>query len=99
MYTLATFIEKSASSDVVFADPILQSLHLVRHKNWVDSHNIAQDIHSKWAYMVHGYLHRLEGDEWNASYWYRQAKEDNFAGSLDEEWEYIAEKYLRTFAP
>ncbi|MEY4699958.1 MAG: hypothetical protein RL326_145, partial [Pseudomonadota bacterium] len=36
---------------------------------------------------IHAYLHRKEGDTWNADYWYRKAKRPSFTGTLHEEWE------------
>jgi hypothetical protein len=35
---------------------------------------------------VHAYLHRKEGDESNAAYWYRRAGKPVERGSLDAEW-------------
>jgi hypothetical protein len=86
---------KSIKSEIdTFDDPILQCLYLIKCDDWNGAHNIAQDEHSKFGSLLHGYLHRIEGDEWNASYWYRQAGEANFKGSLDAEWDYIARLYL-----
>jgi hypothetical protein len=42
---------------------------------------------------IHAYLHRVEGDLWNARYWYDRAKQPEFNGSLEEEWNYLVEKY------
>ncbi len=44
--------------------------------------------------QVHAYLHRKEGDEGNAGYWYRRAGRPPYAGSLDDEWEAIARALL-----
>ena len=52
------------------------------------------DEHSREAAWVHGYLHRLEGDEGNAGYWYRQAQRRPAAGALDAEWEAIVAALL-----
>jgi hypothetical protein len=35
---------------------------------------------------VHAYLHRKEGEEWNANYWYRRAGEQYRRTTLKEEW-------------
>jgi hypothetical protein len=43
---------------------------------------------------VHAYLHRKEGDESNAAYWYRRAGKPIARGSLDEEWTGIAAALL-----
>jgi hypothetical protein len=41
---------------------------------------------AKW---VHAYLHRKEGDIWNADYWYRRAGLKRPDTTLDEEWNEI----------
>ena len=43
-----------------------------------------RDLDSAW---VHAYLHRKEGDLWNADYWYARAKKTRPSCSLQEEWE------------
>lgn len=53
--------------------------------NWNNSHNIAQDIPSDVGNWIHAYLHRKEGDKWNAGYWYRRANRDFPKISLEEE--------------
>ena len=34
---------------------------------------------------IHAYLHRKEGDKWNAGYWYRRANREYPKISLEEE--------------
>ena len=63
----------------------LKSLWYAAKGDWVASHNIAQDMHSELGSWIHAYLHRKEGDEWNAGYWYRQANRPFSNLSLDEE--------------
>ena len=41
--------------------------------NWEKSHDIAQEIEADTGHWIHAYLHRKEGDSWNAGYWYRIA--------------------------
>jgi hypothetical protein len=43
---------------------------------------------------VHAYLHRKEGDESNAGYWYRRAGRPQARGSLEDEWTAIASVLL-----
>lgn len=62
--------------------------------DWNRAHDAAQDIHTRVGYRIHGYLHRKEGDPGNAAYWYRRASELAFVGSLEEEWEAIAQSVL-----
>ena len=42
--------------------------------DWEASHNIAQDMHDDNGSWIHAYLHRKEGDKFNAGYWYRRAR-------------------------
>ena len=43
---------------------------------------------------VHAYLHRVEGDESNAGYWYGRAEKPHCQTSLEEEWVEIARALL-----
>lgn len=62
--------------------------------SWDKSHDIAQEDHSRAGSWVHAYLHRKEGDQGNAAYWYSRAGKAVFRGSLEAEWEQIAEALL-----
>lgn len=70
--------------------PLIQSLLLESAGDWENAHRIAQNETSSDGSWVHAYLHRVEGDLGNASYWYRNAGRKLPEISLDEEWEYIA---------
>jgi hypothetical protein len=72
----------------------LQSLWHDAKGDWVASHNIAQDMHSPLGSWIHAYLHRKEGDEWNAGYWYRQANRPFSSLSFEEELKEIVEFVL-----
>ncbi|GLU54349.1 hypothetical protein [Dyadobacter frigoris] len=74
---------------------ILQALWYDANKNWEAAHDIAQSQEGTESYdRLHAYLHRVEGDTWNAGYWYRRAGADVFKGSLKEEWEFLVESLL-----
>ena len=62
--------------------------------NWEKAHHIIQDIENKNAAWIHAYLHRKEGDIWNADYWYTRADKKRPNVSLGQEWENIAENFL-----
>lgn len=60
------------------------------HKgNWDAAHERIQDFESGNGAWVHAYLHRKEGDVWNADYWYRKAGKKRPDCSLAEEWELL----------
>jgi hypothetical protein len=74
---------------------ILQALWYDANKNWEAAHDIAQSQEGTKAYdRLHAYLHRVEGDTWNAGYWYRRAGADVFKGSLKEEWDFLVNSLL-----
>ncbi len=62
--------------------------------NWSRSHEIIQDLEDDTAAWIHAYLHRKEGDIWNADYWYRRANRKRPTVSLEQEWEDIANELL-----
>ena len=74
--------------------PYLNALWRDRRGDWDAAHEIVQDISTKTAARLHAYLHRKEGDESNARYWYRHAGKTPATGSLDDEWRAIAETLL-----
>jgi len=75
--------------------PLLQALLLESAGDWENAHRIAQNEPSSDGSWVHAYLHRVEGDLGNASYWYRNAGHMVPEISLEEEWEYIAMALLK----
>ena len=62
--------------------------------DWEQAHNIAQDIPTSEGSRVHAYLHRKEGDNWNANYWYNRAGQSMPAASLEQEWKDIVTRLL-----
>jgi len=54
---------------------------------WEMAHTLAQEINSRTGSWVHGYLHRKEGDESNARYWYARAGRTFARIPLSAEWE------------
>jgi len=63
--------------------------------DWEKAHQIAQDIESREGARVHAYLHRKEGDLWNADYWYRSAGRTRPTLSLEQEWESLVTAFLQ----
>lgn len=54
--------------------------------NWQRAHDLIDHLEGETAAHVHAYLHRKEGDIWNAQYWYNRAKQAMPEKPLDEEW-------------
>ncbi len=78
--------------------PILLSLWWDGKGNWKTAHDIAQNISNTDGSWVHAYLHRKEGDNWNADYWYSQAGKKRPATSLQEEWEKLITHFLDAYS-
>ena len=62
--------------------------------NWQKAHELIQDIEDKSAAWIHAYLHRKEGDIWNADYWYNRAGKKRPSVSLQEEWKDLVHAML-----
>ena len=75
--------------------PSLSALWYDAKGNWDKAHTIAQNIQDYSGSWVHAYLHRKEGDQSNASYWYSRTGKKKPDISLDEEWDQIAEQLLK----
>jgi hypothetical protein len=69
--------------------PLLTALWWEAKGDWNQAHEIAQTENGADAAWVHAYLHRKEGDEGNAGYWYGQARQPHCMLPLDAEWNQI----------
>ena len=73
---------------------LLEALWWDKKGDWDKAHSIAQDVSGRDGSWVHAYLHRVEGDEWNASYWYNRANKKVPIQSLEEEWNTLVDFFL-----
>jgi hypothetical protein len=64
--------------------------------DWTRAHESAQQAEGIDGAWVHAYLHRKEGDQDNAAYWYRRAGKHFCEDIVDAEWRSIAEDLLRS---
>jgi hypothetical protein len=55
--------------------------------DWARAHGLVDDLDTPEAMAVHAYLHRKEGVEWNADYWYSRAGRNFRRPTLEAEWE------------
>ena len=74
---------------------LLQALWWDGKGDWDKAHKTAQDISNADGSWVHAYLHRKEGDEGNAGYWYSRAEKSKSTQSLDQEWSQIVGSFLK----
>jgi len=79
-------------------DGIARALQALWHEargDWHRAHKLAQAQDDATGAWVHAYLHRVEGDNANAGYWYRRAGKPEAATALNEEWDEIASALIR----
>src|ERR1700691_5104690 len=62
--------------------------------DWTRAHESAQQDEGKDGSWVHAYLHRKEGDQANAAYWYNRAGKPVCREPLDVEWLSIMKRLL-----
>jgi hypothetical protein len=92
---IAAFKESIKTADVpAQASVYLKALWYDAKGDWEKAHELIQDLPDKAAAWIHAYLHRKEGDVWNADYWYRNAGRKRPQVSLQEEWEQLAAAFL-----
>ena len=72
----------------------LQSLWFDAKGDWDKAHELAQQDGGFSGDWVHAYLHRKEGDDSNARYWYERAGKPVYVGPLEEEWAAMSEALL-----
>jgi hypothetical protein len=73
----------------------LESLWYEKQGNWQKAHDLVEHVNGVEGAWVHAYLHRVEGDEWNADYWYRRAGKQRTGATLGEEWESLVDYFLK----
>jgi hypothetical protein len=84
----------AASEPPPEAGRALAALWRAARGEWEPAHELAQAQDDAEGAWVHAHLHRIEGDEANAGYWYRRAGKPHSAAPLEEEWAAIAEALL-----
>jgi len=72
----------------------LQALWHAAKGDWDKAHETVQDDPSAESAWVHAHLHKQEGDQSNARYWYARSPRNTFNLTLQEEWEEIAKTLL-----
>jgi hypothetical protein len=65
--------------------------------NWDKAHKCVDTKESPTANRIHAYLHRKEGDDWNASYWYHRANQLMPTTSLKEEFVQLVNDILENY--
>ena len=86
----------SAASPPAQLGSAVQALWWDAKGDWNKAHECAQKQGDEVGAWVHAYLHRKEGDQSNAGYWYRRAGKSPATVTLGEEWDTIATALLAT---
>lgn len=69
-----------------------QALLFAKEGDWEKSHTLIQQYDDSFSELIHGYLHKVEGDLSNAAYWYRRAGEESPECTLEEELERLIQR-------
>jgi hypothetical protein len=64
---------RQISTPLASWNPAMRALWYEGQGDWTTAHDQVQDDNSADGAWVHAYLHRVEGDQFNAAYWYRRA--------------------------
>ncbi len=92
---LAEFVSSlSAPAPPAGISVCLKSLWFDGKGDWKRAHDQVDQLTGKEAARVHAYLHRKEGDSWNADYWYQKAGANRPDSDLPEEWTYLVKQFL-----
>jgi hypothetical protein len=77
---------------------LAKTLWLARAGQWDAAHDLCQNLPGTAGSWIHAYLHREEGDDSNAAYWYSRAGKRMPPSSLSiaEEWTHIAGELLNS---
>ena len=95
MKTLTTFKES-----LILEQPVnglsaqLKSLWYDGKGDWYQAHAQVDHLTDEASAWVHAYLHRKEGDLWNADYWYKKAQQTRPNIPLETEWEQLVLQFL-----
>lgn len=95
MNTLQQFKE-SLKSDTPASDLSVQlkALWYDGKGDWHTAHDQIDTLTDPSSSSIHAYLHRKEGDLWNAEYWYSKAKHARPDLSLEQEWAQLVLRFL-----
>jgi hypothetical protein len=71
--------------------PTLAALWWDAKGDWARAHGLVDELETQDGMAVHAYLHRKEGAQSNADYWYARAGREFRRPTLEEEWEALVD--------
>lgn len=96
MTTFESFKSSIASDEKPSGlSPALQALWYDGLGDWGKAHSLIDHLSDPISAHIHAYLHRKEGDIWNADYWYARANRVRPTHSLEDEWDALVAEYLK----
>jgi len=54
--------------------------------DWAKAHGLVDELETPDGMAVHAYLHRKEGADWNAEYWYQRSGRNYYRPGFEAEW-------------
>jgi len=94
MENLKTFKESIDTNTLPVGISVqLKALWYDARGDWHKAHTLVDQLNDSSSALIHAYLHRKEGDIWNADYWYNRAKSTRPDVTLSEEWEALVERF------
>ena len=93
--TVAQFMESLENSQPTPALPApLAALWWDAKGDWARAHDLVNELGTKDGMAVHAYLHRKEGADANADYWYERCGRAFHRSALKDEWKALVEGLL-----
>jgi hypothetical protein len=72
----------------------LEALWWDARGDWSRAHQLVDELETPDGMAVHAYLHRKEGEQWNADYWYKRSGRGYYREHLSDEWAALVEGLL-----
>ncbi len=66
--------------------------------DWVCAHSLVDELETRDGMTVHAYLHRKEGADGNANYWYERAGRTFRCAGFEEEWTALSQALLESLS-
>jgi hypothetical protein len=89
--TLEEFRTSLAFDSPPFVSAPLSALWWDAKGDWPQAHALVDELETPEGMAVHAYLHRKEGEAWNADYWYKRAGKPFHRDTLEAEWQALVE--------
>lgn len=69
-----------------------EALEKLQAGDWDAAHKIVQRYGDELSMLIHAHLHRIEGDNSNAAWWYRRAGHSPSTQAVEQEWQVLYDR-------